>query len=433
VSGSMREGGRLELVKRSLSLLLRELYPSDAVGIVAFSNSSREVSPMVSAANRGALEGALLGLAIEGGTNVEAGLRHGYALAAAGLTQNAVNRVILCSDGVGNIGETQGDALLALVKEQRAQGIYLNTVGVGMGNLNDKVLEELADHGDGVCSYVDSDAEAKRVFVDGLARLVQPIARDVKIQVEFDPAQVESWRQLGYENRALAAEDFRKDEVDAGEVNAGHQVTALYELVRTPRDGGALATVRVRYKPPFAVDRGDAAARARAQAEQALEIERALHASAALPAFASASPGFRRSVLVAEFAEVLRRSVHARGDSYGTLLAEAQRLGREAGDPDVTEFVALLQAANPLLDGRAKEDTPRVQTLLDQLAELHYPRGLRERTHAAVEPAELEREQAEIARLEGEVRAEVFRANGVPPPSAAEGLKGLGYGDDDDR
>jgi Ca-activated chloride channel homolog len=437
-SGSMREGDRLELVKRSLALLLRQLYAGDSVAVVKFSNEAAVVTPALPATRRGELEALIGALPIEGGTNVEAGLRLGYQLAVASLQPNMVNRVVLCSDGVGNIGETSAQGLLALVKEARAKGVYLNTVGVGMGNHNDAFLEQLADEGDGVCNYVDSDAEAKRVFVDGLASALQPVARDVKIQVEFDPAQVESWRLLGYENRALRTQDFRNDKIDAGEVNAGHQVSALYELVRRPSRSGPLATVRLRYKPPFAIDGGKQGSAAREVAEQALELERTLSASAVLPGFAAASNGTQRSVLVAQFAEVLRRSVHARGDSLATLVREAQRLDKALGDPDFTEFVALLALANPLLDARDKEETPRVQVVLDELSRLRYEQALREREHElarqAGEPekdleARLGRERETLAardaiqRLEDELRALVGGSE-----SQSHDLDGLGYG-----
>jgi len=446
-SGSMQDGGRLELVKRALALLLRQLHGSDQVALVKFSNSASVVTPMIPASRRGELETLIRDLPIEGGTNVEAGLRIGYEQALASLQPRAVNRVVLCSDGVGNIGETNAKELLALVADARQQGIYLNTVGVGMGNHNDAFLEQLANQGDGVCNYVDSDAEAKRVFVDGLASLVQPIARDVKIQVELDPAQVESWRLLGYENRALRAQDFRNDAIDAGEVNAGHQVTALYELVRRPGLAGTLATVRVRFKPPFAIDAGKEGRAAAAEAEQALEIERSITGAAALPGFAAATSGYQRAALVAQLAEVLRQSVHARGDSFATLLSEARRLERVLGDPDFTEFVALLERANPLLDARAKLETPRTQALLDRLARAHYELALRERQRDLArqagepEPSEDARREAErvdqearatIAELESELRTELYRARGIepPPPETLERLRDIGYARD---
>ena len=235
VSGSMEDGGRLQLVKDALLLLLRRLAPSDSVAIVAFSDVAHVETPMVSAGNRGVLEDAVARLAIAGGTNIEAGLVQGYEVASDGLTPHAVNRVILLSDGVGNIGATEQAEILARVDGERAKGIYLNTVGVGMGNHDDDFLEQLADQGDGLCQYMDSPAEARKALVDEFTKTLQPIARDVKIQVELDPNQVESYRQLGYENRVIADADFRNDAVDAGEVNAGHQVTALYEVVRSNR------------------------------------------------------------------------------------------------------------------------------------------------------------------------------------------------------
>jgi Ca-activated chloride channel family protein len=412
-SGSMEQGGRLELVKRALALLLRQLYAADSVALVKFSNEAALVTPMTPATRRGELESRIGALRTESGTNVEAGLRLGYEQALAKLERDAVNRVVLCSDGVGNIGETDAQRLLALVSEARKKGIYLNTVGVGMGNHDDAFLEQLADEGDGVANYVDSDAEAKRVFVDQLASAVQPIARDVKIQVEFQPSEVESWRLLGYENRALRTQDFRNDAIDAGEVNAGHQVSALYELVRRPSRGGALATVRVRYKPPFAIDQGQEGARARAEAEQALELERTLPGSALLPGFAAASSGYQRAVLVAQFAEVLRRSVHARSDDFAALLSEARRLERTLGDPDFTEFVALLEKANPLLDALAKQTKPRVEALLDELARKTYELALTQRRRdlaaQAKEPAPSEEEQRSAVQHEAELRAELQR------------------------
>ena len=421
-SGSMQEGGRLELVKRALSLLLRELRPGDSVALVKFSENASVVTSALPATRRGELETLIGALPIEGGTNVEAGLTLGYEQALAALVPGAVNRIVLCSDGVGNIGETEAKALLARVEEARSKGLYLNTVGVGMGNHDDAFLEELADKGDGVCHYVDSDAEAKRVFVDGLASAFQPVARDVKLQVEFDAALVERWRLLGYENRALRSEDFRNDAVDAGEVNAGHQVTALYELVRNP-GSGPVATARVRYKPPFALDGGRTGERAAAENEVARELERTVRGGDVLPGFAAGSPGFRRAVLAAQFAEVLRASEHARGDSFARLLQEAKAVEPRLDDADFREFLELLALANPLLDARAEAETPRVQELSDRLARLQYEAALEARKRElAAEAGEAGRAEPEadadeaarsraqeIERLEAELREELLR------------------------
>ena len=431
VSGSMNEGGRLELVKESIALLLRELGGLDTVALVSFAQEARVVSDMVAARNRGPLEIALEGMGPEGGTNVEAGLVKGYELAAANLARNAVNRVVLFSDGVGNIGQTKADEIAALVKENRAKGIYLNVFGVGMGNHDDAFLEQFADKGDGLCQYVDSLEEAQRALVDGLAKSFQPIARDVKIQVEFDPAQVESWRQLGYENRALRDEDFRKDEIDAGEVNAGHQVTALYEIVRVPRSAGPFATARVRYKLPFAVDRGDDGARAAAEAEQALEIARSIGGENVLGSFHASTGGYRRATLVAELAELLRNSVHARGDSLERLIEESKRLERELGDPEFGEFLGLVQRARPLIEARDARATPRLVQLTDELCRLHYEVGRRERARETVEP-EVERStREEIEHLENAVREELGRLHGQTlDPALLEALDELGYAND---
>jgi Ca-activated chloride channel family protein len=430
-SGSMKEGGRLELVKGSVLALLRELNALDSVAVVVFSQEARVLHERVSAANRGELETAVYGIPIEGGTNAEAGLVLGYEVAAVGLTPGSVNRVVFFSDGVANIGELDQKSILDTVRENRSRGIYLNTFGVGLGNHDDHFLEQLADQGDGSCHYLDSLAEAKKLLVEGLVQAFQPVARDVKIQVEFDPAQVESWRQLGYENRALRHEDFRDDAIDAGEVNAGHQVSALYELVRMPHEGGPFATVRLRYKPPYAIDRGLESARAAAEAEAALEIQAVVHGSQVRPSFAAASGGFQRSALVAQFAEVLRDSVHARQDSYAHLLEEARRLERQLGEPEFSEFLGLLERANPLLDARAKQATPALRKLVDELCLLRYEQGQRERKHQEVQPEQHEREQARIQELERAIQGELRKlyAPDSPPQDAQPPHEETGYGD----
>ena len=347
-SGSMREQNRLELVKHTLRLLLGELDGRDSIAIVAFSNESRLLVPMTSAVNRGLIESAIHPLSPGGSTNTEAGLRMGYEQAVAGLTANAENRVVLLTDGVANVGITDAQALVAQTEACRKQGIYLNTIGVGMNNHNDALLEQLANKGDGICNYVDDAKEARRALVENFTGAFVPIARDVKVQVDFDPAQVESYRLLGYENRAVADIDFRNDAVDAGEVGSGHQVVALYEIVRSGAGSGEapLATVRLRWKAPHqgvGLEAGSGAA---------TEIEHAVRALDAAGSYAATSAGYRRAVLVAQFAEFLRRSVHARGDSLDRLIEEAKKLEGELRDPEFAEFTALVAKSRQLVLAR---------------------------------------------------------------------------------
>jgi Ca-activated chloride channel homolog len=356
VSGSMLEDNRLELVKHSLSLLAGELYPTDTVSLVSFAAEARLALPPTAMSNRAAFESALSELAADGRTNAEAGLVLGYQQAEAMLDPLANNRVVLCSDGVANIGQTEHDALTARVKAWREKGIFLNTIGVGMGNHNDVLLEQLADRGDGVCRYVDSPAEAKKVMVDELVGTLETIARDVKLQVEFDPAHVRRWRLLGYENRAVADADFRNDQVDAGEAQAGRQTTALYELdLGGVIDGDTvIGKLHARW---LTLARGE---------QEAQERTLPIRISHAAWTFDAASAGFRRSALVAQAAEVLRGSVHARGDSLDELVAETDKLAVQLGQPAFDEFAELLKRARVLLAG-PQAVRPELQRLADDL------------------------------------------------------------------
>ena len=367
VSGSMREQNRLGMVKHAIRLLVDELGGGDNLAIVAFSNDARVVLPMTSVRNRSAVESALYPLQPENSTNSEAGLKLGYEIALANINPEAQNRVVFLSDGVANVGETDPAKLSESVKPIREKGVYLNTIGVGMNNHNDVLLEQLADKGDGVCNYIDSPDEARRVIVDGFTGTFETIARDVKIQVEFDPAQVERYRLLGYENRAIANKDFRNDKIDAGEVGAGHQVTALYELelapgaplasaaqgklgglgyLDGPRPSSApptkpLATVRLRWKAPRSVSAPTAN-------EEATEIAEPVFLKSQT-SFEGAGLGYRRAVVVAQFAEFLRRSVHARGESLDDLIAEADKLEKETHDAETGELVVLLHKSKSLI------------------------------------------------------------------------------------
>lgn len=334
-SGSMKEGGRLETVKAALRLLVEQLRPSDQVAIVAYSDTAWVVLNPTPAGERETILAAVDQLQPTNATNAEAGLLLGYQLAAAGYRTDASNQLILCSDGVANVGNTGAQDILTTVEEYAAKGIGLSTVGFGIGNYNDVLLEQLADKGDGRYAYVDTLDEAQRIFVENLTGTLQTIARDAKVQVEFNPAVVSRFRLLGYENRDLADDQFRDDTVDAGEVGAGHSVTALYEVkLQDGADGDAL-TVYVRYLDPEAL--------------QPIEQSQALARAQFLPAFESASPEFRLAAAAAEFAEILRGSYWAKESTLADVLPLARSvLAEREGDPDVAEFVRLVERAASL-------------------------------------------------------------------------------------
>ena len=404
VSGSMREGNRLELVKHALRMLSAQLDARDTLSLVTFSDNANLVLPATSAKNKDLIESAVHPLQPQNSTNTEAGLRMGYAQAAASLTQGANNRVVLLTDGVANVGITNPNALVEMVESQRRQGILLNTVGVGMDNHNDNLLEQLADKGDGLCNYVDDEQEVRRALVDNFTGAFEVIARDVKIQVEFDPAQVERYRLLGYENRAVADADFRNDKVDAGEIGAGHQVVALYEIVRrgAANPDGPLATAHVRYKDPYRQGVAD-----RLEETPAHEFDRSISARQAVGAHVQASAGYRRSVIVAQFAEFLRRSVHARSDSLDRLIEEAARLAAVMGDPEFDEFVSMVRKSRDLVLAELRRrdwfddcsDLVRHNCYLRQQLD-----DLRHRLGEERQLDELERQMRELERRLAELR-----------------------------
>jgi Ca-activated chloride channel family protein len=270
---------------------------------------------------------------------------------------------------------TNPDGIGELVRGYREKNIFLTAVGVGMGNHNDALMERLADAGNGQCVYVDRLEEAHRVFAENLMGTLETIAQDVKIQVAFDTSRVVMYRQLGYENRAVADQDFRNDAVDAGEVGAGHEVTALYEILPLAGAGGRLATVTIRYKPV----EGSAVG---AAVEQAAEVL----AEKAYPTFEVASPRFRLAAVVAEFAEILRQSYWARGSTLEGILAQAEPLaGAFPGEVAVAEFVALVKQAQRLMAPPASDElADAVETLKEntmlraKLARLEHDEGLKE-------------------------------------------------------
>ena len=335
VSGSMGQENRLGLVKQSLRLLVNQLGPRDEVGIVIYGSRGHVLLYPTDAGENGAILDAINRLQPGGSTYVEEGLRLAYDLAERSVRPGRITRVILLSDGVGNVGETGSEAILRQIRDEVEQGVTLTTVGFGMGNYNDVLMEELANDGDGAYYYVDSVDEARTLFVENLTGTLQNIARDAKVQVEFNPGVVQSYRLMGYENREVADQDFRNDAVDAGEVGAGHSVTALYEVKLHDGASGSVGTVRLRYEDP---DTG-----------VVTELSQWLERDSLAGRFEEASPSFQLSAVVAEYAEILRGSYWAREGSLSQVSNEAWRISdlmRYA--PEVAEFASLTEQARQL-------------------------------------------------------------------------------------
>ena len=332
VSGSMDRENRLGLVQRALGLLLDELAPEDRVGLVVYGSNGRVLLPHTR--DLEAIRDAVARLVPEGSTNAEEGLRLGYDLADRGYRAGAINRLILCSDGVANVGATGPESILARIGREARRGIELTAVGFGMGNYNDALMEQLADQGDGAYHYVDTLDEARKVFVENLTGTLQTVAKDAKVQVEFEPAAVDRWRLLGYENRDVADRDFRNDRVDAGEVGVGTAVTALYEVRLAPGATGAdrLATLRLRWK---SVDGGRVA-----EAHQDLAVADLGRS------FAGASRDLRVAAVAAELAERLKQSFYAREGGWHDLVAEARELARDfRREREVADLATLVERA----------------------------------------------------------------------------------------
>ncbi|MBD3333619.1 DUF3520 domain-containing protein, partial [candidate division GN15 bacterium] len=316
-SGSMRREDRLGLVKDALRMLLRQLRPNDRVAIVAFDTRAEIILRPTAVHHRHEIQRAINRLYANGSTNVDHGLTLGYELADDMFTSGAINKVMLLSDGVANTGRTQAEQILRRIKRYADKGITLSTVGVGMGNYNDVLLEKLGNKGNGGYAYVDSREEAARIFIEKLTGTLQVIARDVKIQVTFNPHVVARYRLLGYENRDVPDHKFRDDREDGGEIGAGHQVTAIYQVEyvrehRWPR-ANDLGTVAIRYKDPDNTSRVH-------------EITGKISRHHMARSFERTEDAFQLAIVGGEFAEILRRANVWPGHAS---LAELEHMARE--------------------------------------------------------------------------------------------------------
>ena len=351
VSGSMRPANKLPLLKRAMRLLIKNLGEKDRVAFVTYAGESAVVLPSTPCDRKEEIFRALEHIMAGGPTNGEAGIREAYATAAADFIPGGTNRVILATDGDFNLGLTDEGSLIRLIRKQAQSGIFLSVLGLGTGNYKDAALESLANRGNGNFAYLDSLEEARKVLVRELGATLVTVAKDAKIQIEFNPARVDSYRLIGYENRALRHEEFNDDTRDGGEIGAGHQVTVLYEIVpagtgsqggrvdplkyQTPPapnragDADEWLTLKIRYKPPD-------------QSESRL-LEFTHRGSPA--GFADAAPDFRFASAVAAFGMILRDSPHRGTATLRRVLGWAQEAAGDDPHGYRTEFVRLARKA----------------------------------------------------------------------------------------
>jgi len=357
VSGSMAMPSKLPLVKGALRLLVEQLDEADRVAIVVYAGASGVVLPPTPGDRKQEILAALERLEAGGSTHGSAGITLAYQVAAQGARPGAASRVILATDGDFNVGVTSEGELTRLVEEKALGGTFLSVLGFGTGNLKDSTMERLADRGNGSYAYVDTFGEARKALVEQLTGTLITVAKDVKLQLEFNPAQAASYRLVGYENRLLAPEDFRDDAKDAGEIGAGHTVTALYEVVpagardagrpvdplryQTPPGAapaaasGELLTVKLRYQEP--------------EGGASIPLELAVIDPGG--EFAAASPDSRFAAAVAAFGMLLRDSPHRGQASFESVIAMAEAAGAANGDAYRREFLELARLARDLRGG----------------------------------------------------------------------------------
>ena len=357
VSGSMRYGKKLPLLKKALNLLVNNLDERDSVSIVVYAGAAGMVLPPTAGNKKSIIMSAMNRLRAGGSTNGGAGIKLAYKLALSRYIKGGINRVILATDGDFNVGTTNRSELVRLIEKKAKSGVYLTILGLGMGNYKDATLEKLSNKGNGNYAYIDSLKEARKVFVDGMAGTLMTIAKDVKIQVEFNPNKVRAYRLIGYENRMLRKEDFNDDKKDAGDIGAGHTVTALYEVVpvgvrstvdtgkvdplrygdggkRTTGNRNEMLFVKLRYKKPegkksklltFPIKDGKAP-------------------------FSKASVDFRFAASVAAFGMLLRGSKYKGSVTFADVLRWARGSLGKKHDPKGyrKEFVKIVSAASRL-------------------------------------------------------------------------------------
>jgi len=354
ISGSMHSPDKLPLLKSGLRLLVQQLRTQDKVSLVVYAGSTGVILEPTAGDQKGKILAALEGLTAGGSTNGGAGIKLAYAMAEQGFIQGGINRVLLATDGDFNVGTVSFEALKDMVEQKRKTGISLTTLGFGTGNYNDRLMEQLADAGNGNYAYIDNLNEANKVLVTEMSSTLETIAQDVKIQIEFNPATVAEYRLVGYENRVLKREDFNNDKIDAGDIGAGHTVTALYEISLTGGKGqkidtlrygtdktptgnkDELAWLRLRYKLPTS--------------DTSRLIEQPLK-TADIRDTASTSADFRFAAAVAAFGQLLRGGKYIGALGYDDIRTLAQGARGQDAFGYRGEFVSLINLAKSVEGG----------------------------------------------------------------------------------
>ncbi|MBM3416942.1 MAG: VWA domain-containing protein [Bacteroidetes bacterium] len=354
VSGSMDEPNKLPLVQASMNMLVDQLRENDKVAIVVYAGNAGLVLPSTSGSNKIKIKEAIDNLEAGGSTAGGEGIILAYKTARENFIQGGNNRIILATDGDFNVGISSDDELVRLIEKERKSGVFLSVLGYGMGNYKDNKMQQLADKGNGNHSYIDNINEARKVLVNEFGSTLFTIAKDVKIQIEFNPAKVQAYRLIGYENRMLAAEDFNDDTKDAGELGSGHTVTALYEIIpvgvkddfsksvdplkyqgndrKIVSNSGEIMTIKLRYKKPD---------------EEVSKLITHAVMDAHIP-IAGTSDNFRFSAAVAEFGLLLRHSEYRQQGSYNQVISLAKSAKGADEEGYRAEFIRLVQAATSL-------------------------------------------------------------------------------------
>ncbi|MBN1817288.1 MAG: von Willebrand factor type A domain-containing protein [Sedimentisphaerales bacterium] len=341
VSGSMNRENRLGLVKQSLRILVDQLHPDDRIGIATYGSRGQKVMDHVSLRYRDHILSVIDRLKAGGSTFAEEGIRIGYEMAQKEFREGYINRVILCSDGVANVGKTGPQQILQTIQEGTKAGITLSALGFGMGNYNDTLLEQLGDKGNGHYAYIDTLGEAQRLFGESLTSILQVIARDVKVQVDFNPKVVRSYRLIGYENRDVPDDKFRDDRQDGGEIGAGHACTALYEIKLWDQPRHRLAEMHIRYKDP--------------DTDETIEVVAGIGPEDFHEDFNTSPLDLQLATTIAEFAEILRKSPWAGGATLDSVQEKIEGIQNQwTGNKNIEELAGLIRQAIQL---RKKETT----------------------------------------------------------------------------